>query len=81
MNLEDLDLSPKSVDFEIVRLQIGRFSPSLQSGFNSHCPSLRTIWIIRTVRTAQRTGRLGIIFLILEKRMLIRMRLKKNLFQ
>lgn len=38
MNLEDLDLSPKSVDFEIVRLQIGRFSPSLQSGFNSHCP-------------------------------------------
>ena len=34
MNLEDLDLSPKSVDFEIVRLQIGRFSPSLQSGFN-----------------------------------------------
>ena len=35
MNLEDLDLSPKSVDFEIVRLRIGRFSPSLQSGFNS----------------------------------------------
>ena len=45
------------------------------------CPFLRTIRMIRTVRTAQRTGRLGIIFLILEKRMLIRMRLKKNLFQ
>ena len=66
MNLDDLDLSPKSVDFEIVRLQIGRFSPSLQSGFNFFAlPSgrVRTVRTGRTVWSAERTGCGGKYFL------------------